>query len=286
MSEREDFPDSIRLFQMYPSEDEAKSLLADLHLRPEEIEVATRLLPPLIQLYTAQIANYERQLATSREENARLKTQLEEDTEAAFALIVEEKKKADELAKRVEAFRTIVHGLEGTVDTLTTDSRTDALTGVLNRRAYDETLLEELKRAQRYERPVSVIMLDGDHFKRINDNYGHLAGDHILKGLANTVKANVRYGVDKVARYGGEEFAIILPETGSQGAEQLAEKIRGIMENVPLYNEVRITASFGVASYDPLTKMEITPATLTDMADKALYDAKRDGRNKVVVYNK
>lgn len=160
-------------------------------------------------------------------------------------------------------------------------SITDSLTGLYVHRYFQDKLENELKRASRYGTELSLIIGDIDFFKKINDTYGHLAGDYILKTISVILKNNTTM-VDAVARYGGEEFVIILPDTGKDKAHLLAVKIRKEIEN---YNfkfqehQIKVTISMGVASYP---SDAITRRALIEKADKALYKAKQEGRNRVV----
>lgn len=165
-------------------------------------------------------------------------------------------------------------------DRLEALSLTDALTGLANRRQFDLRLQEEVHRAERYSTPVSLLIVDLDRFKRVNDVHGHLAGDHVLRVIATMVRDSFRAS-DIVCRYGGEEIAIIAPNTGVDEAMALAERMRlRIAETVlPISGGAeRITVSVGLAAVaDART---ITPDELTALADAALYDAKRAGRNR------
>jgi two-component system cell cycle response regulator len=156
----------------------------------------------------------------------------------------------------------------------------DGLTQVQNRRYFDEQLDREFSRSRRYERVLSLVMLDIDHFKHINDSHGHLAGDAVLKQLASTVKVKIRHE-DVFARYGGEEFGIILPEIDLKGARQFAEKVRRLVEQQQFTFEkhkIPVTVSLGVA----LLKTEHRAAAdLVNAADEKLYEAKTSGRNRV-----
>jgi len=164
-------------------------------------------------------------------------------------------------------------------------SITDKLTGCYNRTYMDEYLSKEIIRATRYRRPISLVMTDIDHFKRINDSYGHQAGDLILKNFISWIKESLRNDVDWVARYGGEEFLIVLPETGFESAMSSAERLRkGVSESVTSYDEkdIRITASFGVVGFEPSAENGTFPyESIIDEADKSLYQAKNEGRNRV-----
>ena len=159
---------------------------------------------------------------------------------------------------------------------------TDALTGVANRRTLDQTLRHEWFRAQRSGQPLSVLMVDADHFKAFNDRHGHQGGDDALRAVAKVICANVRRPADLVARYGGEEFSVILAETDNAGARQIAEKIRVAVEQMPLVAgaETPITVSIGISTWT--MEKEISLEQLLFMADKALYQAKEGGRNRVV----
>ena len=159
---------------------------------------------------------------------------------------------------------------------------TDALTGVANRRTLDQTLRHEWFRAQRSGKPLSVLMIDADHFKAFNDRHGHQAGDQALRALAGVIKANVHRPTDLVARYGGEEFSVILAETDSEGARQIAEQIREQVQQLPLMagNEQPMSVSIGISTWT--TASDISLEQLLFAADKALYQAKEGGRNRVV----
>jgi diguanylate cyclase (GGDEF)-like protein len=163
-------------------------------------------------------------------------------------------------------------------------ANTDGLTGLYNRRSFQERLQQEVDRANRYHRPLSLIMIDIDHFKTYNDTHGHLQGDAILVDVAHTLQRLSRTS-DIVARYGGEEFALILPETDSANAEALGKRLQEQIEGYRFPGEAHLpgqtlTISVGIASYThPDTK-----EALLEAADMALYQAKREGRNRVVVW--
>jgi diguanylate cyclase (GGDEF)-like protein len=158
----------------------------------------------------------------------------------------------------------------------------DGLTHAYNNRYLQETLDRELNRAERYSRPLSLVMFDIDHFKRINDNYGHLAGDFILRELARLVADNIRRE-DIFARYGGEEFAIVLPEISRDAAAKVSEKIRALVETHRFEFDgvdIAVTISLGVDSFEA----GVTPIdrnALVAGADRMLYQAKEQGRNRV-----
>jgi diguanylate cyclase (GGDEF)-like protein len=154
-------------------------------------------------------------------------------------------------------------------------SRSDPLTGLANRRAFDVFLFEAINLARRHGRALTLLSIDIDHFKLYNDTYGHPAGDEVLQAAAATFSSVARE-TDLVARIGGEEFAIVLPETSAVGARALAERIRAQVAALELRSPV--TVSIGVAS---LTNGVSNAAGLVKQGDAALYTAKRRGRNQV-----
>lgn len=156
-------------------------------------------------------------------------------------------------------------------------ANTDQLTKVKNRRAILKNLDEELKRQQRHPKALSLLMLDLDYFKKINDTYGHVEGDFVLAEAAKTINKTCRE-TDAVGRYGGEEFLILLPETAKQDAIELAERIRVAIADNPTTNKYQLTCSIGVSAYQP----DITALELIKKADDRTYEAKKNGRNQVV----
>lgn len=161
----------------------------------------------------------------------------------------------------------------------------DSLTGIPNRRSFDETLAQEWRRCLRTQAPLALILGDVDLFKRYNDRFGHNAGDEVLRQVAQTLARRMRRPADLAARYGGEEFACILPDTDEAGAVHVADAIRTAVYDLDIPNPdsnvlPRVTASFGVAAMQP---REIDNAQqLSELADTRLYLAKRAGRNQVV----
>jgi diguanylate cyclase (GGDEF)-like protein len=157
----------------------------------------------------------------------------------------------------------------------------DGLTGLFNRRELDSKLGEELARCKRYGHALSLLLVDLDHFKVINDSYGHPAGDKVLRGIADIIRGPARRS-DVVARYGGEEFAVIMPETEKSGAQVFAERIRlavaGHTFSIDNKPPLNVTVSVGVAGFPGDAG---TDAALIAAADSALYDAKRAGRDCV-----
>lgn len=164
------------------------------------------------------------------------------------------------------------------VDLLSKKALIDGLTGLWNRTHLDNRLTTEHAHARRYNTHLSCIMADVDHFKNVNDTYGHAFGDDVLRKVAATLTSTCRVD-DIICRYGGEEFAILLPGTPHTDAMSLAERLRGAIEALTFTHHdtpVKITCSFGVANLG-----EIVPPSILELADSALYRAKRSGRNRV-----
>ncbi len=168
------------------------------------------------------------------------------------------------------------------LDSLNNRAIKDSLTGIYNRRYINEKLPLDLINANLSDHSISVILIDIDFFKNVNDTYGHLVGDHTLKSLAVLLQRSLKRENDWVARYGGEEFLISLPGASLSFAKELAENIRGKVEKTPIeYGDLKfyITASFGVSAITP--KLGTSVNELIEEADKKLYYAKRNGRNRV-----
>ncbi len=175
-----------------------------------------------------------------------------------------------------------VDELRSKVATLSTQVRTDYLTGLFNKQHLIFALEQEMERTRRTHHPTTLILIDGDHFKSINDTHGHVIGDKVIGHLSKLIKETVRK-IDIPCRYGGEEFAIILPTTSILVGIQVAERIRSKIEESPLYlkpdKHLKITVSLGVDTH--YYHMPAQPEELIKLADKKLYQAKSEGRNRV-----
>jgi diguanylate cyclase (GGDEF)-like protein len=187
----------------------------------------------------------------------------------------------DELGALTSAFNTMAEELEKDRQTLKDLSASDPLTGLCNHREFFRLLREETERSRRYRHPLALLMIDLDNFKRINDTYGHPAGDRVLCAIAGIIRHELRQ-VDQVARYGGEEFAVILPETAESEACAIANRIRQAVAARPLAisetEGVELTISIGLAVFPDHAATE---EGLVEQADRALYAAKAAGRNRV-----
>jgi len=206
---------------------------------------------------------------------------LKEAQVAAARLRQEAQSFATELEKRI-AERT--RELEVANATLQALSNLDPLTGIANRRAFEESLDREWRRCSRASTAIALVMVDVDMFKRYNDYYGHLTGDQCLKSIAETLQSSIHRSPDLIARYGGEEFVVLLPETGPEAAYAIAESMRVSIEALGIPHEASpvtevVTASFGVVSLIADAQRDV--ATVVETADRALYAAKELGRNRV-----
>ena len=187
------------------------------------------------------------------------------------------------LKAKIEAMRRIARMRNQLLDMkqkLETQAHTDELTRLPNRRRFLSVLESEIARARRHRTPLSVAYLDLDHFKQINDRYGHDAGDAVLRTVADTLAGNLR-SEDNIGRLGGEEFCICLPGADSNSSLEPCERYRTLIENLTIdigSHDLRVTASFGLTSLNPQSDDQVT---LLARADKALYQAKQNGRNRV-----
>jgi len=209
--------------------------------------------------------------------------------QALQTLAKEQEDNQDLLEERVQE-RTLelniaLQELESANQELERKNILDELTGLHNRRFYDQKILAEYRRSRRNLTALSLVLIDIDHFKSVNDNYGHLAGDQCLTWLARHIKQSLKRSADKAFRYGGEEFCLILPNTDAEGALLLAEQLRlTISEQAFTFQETEIalTVSCGICTYQQ--QVDIGPEQIFSGADKALYQAKHDGRNQTKQY--
>ncbi|MCF2859704.1 diguanylate cyclase [Pseudoalteromonas sp. SMS1] len=226
----------------------------------------------------AHIKQQEHKLAKTRAEDALLKEKL----------IIQEQAREDlesSIDERTFELQVTLRELEEKNRELEKLNMEDPLTKVKNRRYFDKRLMMEVRRSRREQTTLSVIMLDIDHFKRVNDVYGHLAGDHTICAFAHSIQQHLKRPHDEVFRYGGEEFVILLPNTSQQGAHDIAQQIREATEQCVVNiadQTIRFTTSAGV--YSAIATDTQNPTIFTDLADKALYEAKQQGRNRVCTY--
>lgn len=209
--------------------------------------------------------------------------------QAMHTLVKEQQDSQDLLEERVQE-RTLelniaLQELASANQELERKNVLDELTGLHNRRFYDQKIVAEFRRSRRNLTPLSLVLIDIDHFKLVNDNHGHLAGDHCLIWLANHIKQSLKRSADKAFRYGGEEFCLILPDTDAQGAFQIVEQLRTLInEQVCQFQgtDIALTISCGICTYQQ--EVDITPEQIFAGADKALYEAKHNGRNRSQQY--
>jgi diguanylate cyclase (GGDEF)-like protein len=249
---------------------------AKLGLRISDIEEVLEELPDLVR---DAASGFQRTITAQtsvssliRDANARLV-----DLNRNFQLVIRR------LEATLAAKEALTRKLAEANERLATIASTDGLTGLCNHLTFQESLKRDLHRTSRTDQALSLIMCDVDHFKALNDSYGHPAGDAVLKKLSKTLQRTTRTG-DVVARYGGEEFALILPNTAEAGARLLAERLRMKIEQLHITvdgKRIEVTMSFGVATTRG-RGCATTSRQLVSRADKALYKAKHAGRNQVV----
>ena len=196
------------------------------------------------------------------------------------------REKAEQLDRQLAELENLRHKLEVANEKLQHLSSTDALTGLMNRRRFDEIFKEEWQRAIRDKRSLTLVMIDIDHFKMYNDTYGHVQGDRTLRQVAKILLATMRRPTDRVMRYGGEEFIVILPNTDVLGGLQVAEQLRLAVQAMGLEHKSSpvaplLTISAGIASAFPQADQSMI--NLIAAADNALYEAKGQGRNRSVM---
>ncbi|MCW8833248.1 MAG: diguanylate cyclase [Colwellia sp.] len=232
---------------------------------------------------------YNRQLTAKRKKLVEQLTQARaanELSEKARQLLLQEKQESQDLLEDKVQERTLelniaLQELEEANHELEQKNTLDDLTGLFNRRFYDQKILAEYRRSKRNLTPLSLVLIDIDHFKAVNDTHGHLAGDQCLIWLSEHIKKSLKRGSDTAFRYGGEEFCLILPDTDSQGAIALAEIMRArVAKQACFYKDIEIplTISCGISTY--MQQPEVQPEQIFASADKALYQAKHAGRNQ------
>ncbi|WP_296202145.1 GGDEF domain-containing protein [uncultured Hyphomicrobium sp.] len=241
----------------------------------------------LIRAHVTSNSSYAKSLATAQTRLAGL-TEAEQVRVIVSLLVAENermRRDSTELVTKLEDARKQVEVLRTSLDEAQEVVLQDPLTGVGNRRAFDATMGRAIIDCTQKKTPLSLIICDIDHFKRVNDAFGHQVGDEIIKMFSRVIESGVRDG-DTVIRYGGEEFAIILPMADQDAAKTVAERVRRAFESKKLtiretnQKVGQLTASFGVAQFRPGDDTE----ALVQRADAKLYDAKSAGRNRVAVY--
>jgi diguanylate cyclase (GGDEF)-like protein len=172
-------------------------------------------------------------------------------------------------------------------DKLAALATSDGLTGLANRRHFDERLSEEWARAKRDDTPLSLLLIDVDHFKKFNDQYGHQAGDGCLRSVARVLAAQAQRPADLAARYGGEEFALLLPNTDAGGCAEVGERIRGALHELGMLHALNLPSKLVTVSLGGATNLPSQGVTdcsaLVAAADRALYAAKENGRDRLVM---
>jgi diguanylate cyclase (GGDEF)-like protein len=236
----------------------------------------------LYRKYLIKQKEFKDQLVTAKEDVLSAKN-------AYQRLLGEQQESQDLLEERVQERTLELHialqELEEANSELEKKNTLDELTGLFNRRFYDQKILAEYRRSKRNLTPLSLIIIDIDHFKQVNDTHGHLAGDQCLAWLSMHLKQSLKRSSDMAFRYGGEEFCLILPDTDEKGAISLAEALgKNIEQQICTHNDIQIplTISSGIFTY--IQQGDVQPEQIFTRADKALYEAKHNGRNQAQVY--
>ena len=228
--------------------------------------------------YTQNLANASQTLGLDTDDKA-----VRSIVESLVTATAEMQQNNQSLEAKLSASKQEIDQLQENLETVRTESLTDPLTTLANRKSFDEAIVRAIADAQASNEPMSLMLTDIDHFKKFNDTFGHLTGDQVLRLVAISVKQNVK-GQDIAARYGGEEFAVVLPNTVLRAAITVADHIRcavmakELMKRSTGEHLGRVTISIGVAMLRP----DDTPQSLIERADHCLYAAKRNGRNRVV----
>jgi diguanylate cyclase (GGDEF)-like protein len=257
--------------EVFSSADPAKSIVK----AREELSTRFKLSGEEIETLLAEIGSSTREVATLFELNIGQNRSYQEIVEEAQQTLIQFSLQSQQQVQTIQREN----------ETLQVKATTDPLTGLANRARFNDFFEEQFARAYKLQRPLSILFLDVDHFKKVNDTYGHQAGDEVLRRVGKLLKLAVR-NIDLAARYGGEEFAVILTETDSNAAAQLADEIRQALqaESIRFENKVlKITGSIGVAGTDR-TRIFSQPTQLSGAADRAVYAAKSAGRNCVRLF--
>ncbi len=205
---------------------------------------------------------------------------LEEIKRLLVQEIEEMQSTAEDYRRQLEHANMTIRDQQEVMERFRIDAKMDFLTKIANRRAFERRLEEEFQRTKRYRSVFALIMIDIDYFKKVNDRYGHIAGDQVLRVVAQVLEEQTRFN-DFVSRYGGEEFAVLLPESTAGQGRYVADKIRQAVENTSFLHageKIKVTISAGVGQVDAARD---TPETLIERVDAALYQAKKNGRNRV-----
>ena len=213
-------------------------------------------------------------------ESAGNRASLKEIEQSMLAEVVRMKRENDTYRQELQAARKTIEAQQAELEQLNQDASKDFLTEIANRRTFDARLREEVARFQRHAQLFSVVILDIDHFKRVNDTHGHLAGDHVLRAVSALLEQRKRAS-DFLARYGGEEFVLILPETQLDQAMRVARELNSAVAQARISFEgkrIKLTISAGATE---IGKADEAAAHLLKRADQALYRAKENGRNRV-----
>jgi diguanylate cyclase (GGDEF)-like protein len=190
------------------------------------------------------------------------------------------------IQERTFELEVTLRELEETNRELEEKNTQDALTGIRNRRFFDKKYQAEFRRSRRERTELSLVILDIDHFKKVNDSYGHLAGDDVIRHVGRVLGDMLKRPSDDACRYGGEEFALILPNTCAKGAVQLAQVLREKIADEAVTTEagvIKVTVSCGV--FTAVAELDMDQNCYIEFADQALYQAKQTGRNRVVHYH-
>ncbi len=275
--------DMQRVFQRFIADrDEAKTekLHAELRRVMDEMLQQAKSTAKQAEQYGQELANHTDVLRHGGFDQTGLAKLVDELINGAQGM----RSSVSELQSTVAGHSHEVEELKQALQQAISEALTDPLTGLKNRRAFDRVIESMIEQDATAKQRHALLMLDVDHFKKVNDTYGHVFGDKVLRSIAHVLQNTVK-GADSVARFGGEEFAVLLPDTGVEGARVVAERIREAVENGRIRGHRQseqvggITISIGVAGY----RQGDTAESFIERADRALYQSKSDGRNRVTV---